>query len=119
MKARIAVLCLSVVVSAAISGWAAGSPAEEPSPCGPYPKLYKDIVWGWLENVLVDADSAKIEWEGEPKCVDMGKNGEHLYGWLVSFTINSRNRFGSYTGKQKHGALIRGGAVVKGIGFGY
>jgi hypothetical protein len=29
------------------------------------------------------------------------------------------NRFGSYTGKQEHGALIRTGEVIKGMGFGY
>jgi hypothetical protein len=119
MKARIALFCVSILVSAAMSGWGSGSPAPEQSLCGPYPKLYKEIVWKWLENTLIDANSAKIEWEGEPKCVDMAENGKHLYGWLVSFSINSRNRFGSYTGKQKHGALIRDGEVIKGTGFGY
>jgi hypothetical protein len=49
----------------------------------------------------------------------LGKNGEHLYGWLVEFRVNSRNRFGQYTGKQSHGALIRDDQVIKGIGFGY
>ena len=97
--------------------------AVEPSPaaclCGSYPKLYKEIVWNWLQKNLVDANSAKIEWTGDPQCTDLGKDGEHVYGWLVNFTVNSRNRFGSYTGKQKHGVLIREGEVIKGIGFGY
>jgi hypothetical protein len=35
----------------------------------------------------------------------------------VNFKVNARNRFGAYTGKQKHGALIRNGEVIKGIGF--
>lgn len=64
-----------------------------------------------MQKNLVDPNSAKIEWQGEPKCNDDG--------WLVNFTVNSRNRFGVYTGKQQHGVLIRNGEVVKGIGFGY
>src|ERR1700716_3116248 len=87
--------------------------------CGPYPKLYKEITWNWMQKNLVDPSSAKIEWQGEPKCTDLGKDGQHEYGWLVNFTVNSRNRFGAYTGKQQHGVLIRNGEVVKGIGFGY
>src|SRR5438309_8583507 len=72
-----------------------------------------------MQGVLLDADSAKIEWHGEPKPADLGKNGEHIYGWLVEFRVNSRNRFGQYTGKQSHGALICDDHVIKGTGFGY
>lgn len=97
----------------------AENPPPDPSLCGPYPKNYKEIVWNWMQNVLVDADSAKIDWEGDPKPADLGKNGQHLYGWLVKFRVNSRNRFGAYTGKQSHAALIRDGQVVEGLGFGY
>jgi hypothetical protein len=91
----------------------------DPALCGPFPKNYKEVVWNWLQGVLLDADSAKIEWQGDPKPADLGKDGEHNYGWLVEFRVNSRNRFGQYTGKQSHGALIRDDQVVKGIGFGY
>jgi len=35
------------------------------------------------------------------------------------FKVNARNRFGAFTGKQEHGALIRDGQVIKGLGFGY
>jgi hypothetical protein len=95
--------------------------AQNPDPAlyGPYPKNYKEIVWNWLQGMLLDADSAKIEWQGDPKPADLGKNGEHIYGWLVEFQVNSRNRFGQYTGKQSHGALIRDDQVIKGTGFGY
>ena|SRR5205085_10203905 len=105
-------LCLLFTANAA-------DPLVDSALCGPYPKVYKEIVWNWMRANLVDADSAKIEWQGEPKCTDVGKNGQHEYGWLVNFTVNSRNRFGVYTGKQQHGVLIRNGEVVKGIGFGY
>jgi hypothetical protein len=94
-------------------------PPPDPAACGTYPKQYKDIVWTWMQKNLVDPESAKVEWQGEPKCTDLGQNGQHEYGWLINFTVNSRNRWGVYTGKQQHGVLIRNGEVVKGIGFGY
>jgi hypothetical protein len=86
---------------------------------GPYPTSYKEIVMKWLQTQLIDASSARIEWKDDPKPADLGTQGEHLYGYLVNFTVNARNRFGAYTGKQNHGALIRNGEVVKGLGFGY
>lgn len=86
---------------------------------GSYPANYKEIVTQWLNKQLIDPDSARIEWNGEPKPADLGESGEHLYGYLVNFTVNARNRFGGYTGKQKHAVLIRNGEVIKGLGFGY
>ena len=111
MKLGLALICLF-----ALSAFAQN---VDPALCGPYPKNYKEIVWNWMQGVLLDADSAKIEWQGEPKPADLGKDGKHLYGWLVEFRVNSRNRFGQYTGKQSHGVLIRDDRVIKGIGFGY
>jgi hypothetical protein len=86
---------------------------------GPYPPNYKEIVMKWLETQLIDPASARIEWNGDPKPADLGTTGEHLYGYVVNFTVNARNRFGGFTGKQKHAVLIRNGAVIKGLGFGY
>ena len=86
---------------------------------GPYPANYKEIVTKWLATQLIDAGSARIEWSGDPKPADLGQKDEHLYGWLVNFKVNARNRFGAYTGKQSHGALIRNGEVIKGLGCGY
>jgi hypothetical protein len=118
MKPLALSFCLGLVAIILVPGLSAETPAPD-SACGPYPKLYKEIVWSWMQKSLVDANSAKIEWESDPKCVDLGEKGEHLYGWLVKFKVNSRNRFGTYTGKQEHGALIRDGKVIKGLGFGY
>jgi hypothetical protein len=86
---------------------------------GQYPANYKEIVTKWLGTKLLDPASAEIEWEGDPQPADLGTKGQHLYGYLVKFKVNSRNRFGAYTGKQAHGALIRNGEVIKGLGFGY
>ena len=97
----------------------AENPSPDPSLCGPYPTNYREIVNKWLETQLIDAASARIEWNGDPKPADLGTKDEHHYGYLVNFTVNARNRFGAYTGKQNHGALIRNGEVIKGVGFGY
>jgi hypothetical protein len=115
VKRLLAVGCCWTVITV----FAQTPAAIDPSLCGPYPKNYKEIVWNWMQGVLVDADSAKIDWQGDPKPADLGKDGQHLYGWLVEFNVNSRNRFGTYTGKQSHGALIRDNRVIKGLGFGY
>ena len=98
---------------------AAGEAPADPSLCGPSPKLYKEIIWTWMQKNLVDANSAKIEWDSEPKPVDLGQDGQHVYGWLVNFKVNARNKFGLYTGKQTHGAFIRDGQVIQTFGFGY
>jgi hypothetical protein len=94
------------------------SPAD-PALYGPYPTNYKEIVMNWLNQQLLDAASARIEWTSEPQATDYEQDGKHLYGYLVQFTVNARNRFGTYTGKQRHGAIIKDGKVVKGLGLGY
>ena len=86
---------------------------------GQFPTNYKEIVTKWLETQLNDASSAHIEWNGEPKQANLGTQDKPLYGYQVNFKINARNPFGTYTGMQSHGVLIRDGQVVKGLGFGY
>jgi hypothetical protein len=116
------VTILSLLCSAGVI--LAGPPLAESVPadpglCGAFPKYYKEVIYNWMKSTLVDADSAKIEWADEPKPVDIGKNGQHFYGWLVDFKVNARNRFGAYTGRQSHAALIRDNQVKQTYGFGY
>ena len=92
----------------------------DPAIYGEYPKAYQEIIMKWLETKLVDPASAVIEWTSTPKPAELpGLNGQKLHGYLIEFTVKARNRFGAYTGKQKHGALIRDGVVIKGTGFGF
>lgn len=94
--------------------------AADPAVYGNYPKNYQEIITKWLETKLADPKSAQIEWTSTPKPADLpGPTAKRLYGYLVEFKVSSRNRFGAYTGKQKHGALIRDGNVIKGTGFGF
>ncbi len=97
----------------------AQTPTPDTARYGVYPIGYKDIIMQWLSNQLIDPDSARIEWSAEPKPSDVGKGSEAVSGYLVNFTVNARNRFGSYTGKQKHSVLIHNGEVIKSMGFGY
>ena len=95
--------------------------AQSPAPSsayGAYPVNYQEIVSGWLNSHLDDPKSALIKWLGEPKPAELSaENGRKIAGYLVEFTVNARNRFGAYTGPQKHGALIHDGEVVKVTGF--
>jgi hypothetical protein len=102
-----------------VSSLCAQDPAADTERYGQYPSNYKEIVMKWLDTQLLDAASARIEWGGDPKPASLGPKDKPLYGYLVNFKVNARNRFGAYTGMQSHGALIRNGEVIKGLGFGY
>jgi hypothetical protein len=93
----------------------------DPALHGPYPKNYQEIITNFLATALVDAASAQIEWTTPPRPGSMPekKGGSALFGYIVEFRVNSRNRFGTYTGMQKHTALIHDGQVVKATGFGF
>jgi hypothetical protein len=117
-------LSLSLICAAGLGMAIAGAldaqtPSADTTRYGPYPTNYKQIVMQWLNKQLIDPDSARIEWNGDPKPTDVGKGSEAASGYLVNFTVNARNQFGSYTGKQKHSVLIRNGEVIKSMGFAY
>jgi hypothetical protein len=80
---------------------------------GAYPVNYQEIVTTWLNTNLVNPRSVVIKWLSEPKPGELtvGKD-KKVSGFLVDFSVNARNLFGSYTGPQKHTALIRDGQVV-------
>src|SRR5690242_2609029 len=80
------------------------TPAPDPERYGQYPTNYKEIVMKWLDAQLIDSGSARIEWNGDPKPANAGTPEKPLYGYLVNFRVNARNRFGTYTGMQTHGA---------------
>jgi hypothetical protein len=92
----------------------------DPKLHGPVPTNYQEIVTNWLQTVLIDAPSAQIEWISGPKPGTMPekKGGNPVFGYLVEFRLNSRNRFGAYTGMQRKTVLIHDGQVVKAKGFG-
>jgi hypothetical protein len=121
MKAFVSesLICALALGMTFVGGLNAQTPSADTARYGPYPTNYKELIMQWLNKQLIDPDSARIEWNGEPKSSDVGQGSEAASGYLVNFTVNARNRFGSYTGKQKHSVLIRNGEVIKSMGFGY
>src|SRR4029450_11448618 len=79
----------------------AQTPTPDTARYGPYPTYYKEIVMVWLNKQLIDPHTPRIEWGGDPTPSELGKGSEAVSGYLVNFTVNARNRFGAYTGKQK------------------
>lgn len=113
----------SVLVFTLVFAWlplAAQTPPPDPALYGAFPQNYKEVITTWLESQLLDAASAKIEWMAEPYATELpAVDGKPLRGYRIDFRVNSRNRFGAYTGMQRHGVLIHDGVVIKGLGFGY
>lgn len=93
----------------------------DPAVYGEYPKNYQEIITNWLATTLADPASANIEWTSAPKPADVidKKTKKRLVGYQVEFKVNSRNRFGAYTGMQKKSVLIRDGKIIKATGFGF
>lgn len=93
----------------------------DPAVYGEYPKNYQQIITSWLAETLADPASANIEWMGLPKPADVidKKKKKRFVGYQVEFKVNSRNRFGAYTGMQKKSVVIRDGKIVKATGFGF
>jgi hypothetical protein len=115
----LSLICAAAVGMSVSSSLKAQTPSADTARYGPYPTNYKEVIVQWLNKQLIDPDSARIEWDGDPKPTDLGKGGEAVSGYLVNFTVNARNQFGGYTGKQKHSVLIRNGEVIKSMGFAY
>src|ERR1700758_3898419 len=113
---QICALGLGMAVAGSLN---AQTPSADTTRYGPYPINDQQIITQWLNKQLIDPNSARIEWNGDPKPTDVGKGSEAVSGYLVNFTVNARNQFGAYTGKQKHSVLIRNGEVIKSMGFGY
>src|SRR2546430_4430889 len=84
---------VSLVPVSFVGRWALGHLRAERSPAdaeryGPYPTNYKEIVMKWLDTQLIDAGSARIEWDGDPKPANLGTKDKPLYGYLVNFKVN-------------------------------
>lgn len=97
----------------------ASSPAASPTASIPpdspkygiYPIGYREIITRWLSERLADPASAKLEF-GEPVAGQVTQKGVRASGYRVEFKVNSRNKFGMYTGFQRYQVLIRNGEII-------
>lgn len=80
---------------------------------GVYPIAYQEIITRWMKGRLIDPESAQFEWLHKPKAISMKTgDGSTFYGYMVDFKVNSRNKFGMYTGKQAYRVYLKNGEVV-------
>ncbi len=115
MKRLLAVLLAGVAVFATPAVFPAEPEPKIPRDSktyGVYPIAYQDIIKKFLEERLLDAGSARIEW-GEPRPGQIvTTEKKRVTGYLVLFKVNSRNKFGMYTGKQNYYAMILNGEII-------
>lgn len=93
---------------------------QKPTPgtdYGAYPENYQDLIKGYMETVLIDPESARYRFNPPRKAyVNQGLAYGGKVQWTgfgVPFFVNSKNRFGGYTGGKDFVALIRDGTVIK------
>lgn len=93
---------------------AAATPASIPpdSPkFGVYPIAYREIITKWLADRLLDPSTAKLEFN-EPQAGEIKTKAGTASGYSVEFRVDSRNKFGMYTGFQKFRVLIKNGDII-------
>lgn len=106
-------------VPAATQPPASSTPGATPTPAippdspkyGVYPIGYREIITRWLGERLLDVSTAKLEFS-EPQAGEVKTKTARASGYTVDFRVNSRNKFGMYTGFQKYRVLIRNGEIV-------
>ena len=111
--------CVASFVSPLAAQTPVASPAAAPSASippdspkyGVYPIAYREIITRWLGERLADPASAKVEF-GEPVAGEVTQKRVKASGYRVEFKVNSRNRFGTYTGFQKFQVLIKNGEII-------
>ncbi|MEP6809801.1 MAG: hypothetical protein ABI992_06125 [Chthoniobacterales bacterium] len=108
-------LGLLFLVGAPALGQTVNQTSAETAKFGVYPIAYRELISRWLDEQLIDPASAQIEFIEEPKTVEVkARNGETFAGYVVDFKVNSRNKFGMYTGKQARRVYIRDGQIISG-----
>ena len=112
-------VCIGGLAFSAVAQQESPAPAASPSvsipPDSPkygiYPVAYREIITRWLSDRLTDPATAQLEFS-EPVAAEIKQKGVKAAGYSVEFRVNSRNKFGMYTGFQKHRVLIRNGEII-------
>jgi hypothetical protein len=83
---------------------------------GPYPHNYQTIIGAFVAKIAIDPNpnSTKIRFELPVKgYLPRSSNFRYSYefGWVVKAWINSKNRFGGYTGDRPWRFLLRNGQI--------
>ena len=85
---------------------------------GPMPQNYETAIKLYFDDVLFDPYSAHYEFQYPLRYwfKDLALAGGKLYaGYLVRVSVNAKNRYGGYTGKQEYGFLIQDERIIKAL----
>ena len=80
---------------------------------GVYPSSYKKTVEDYLDSVLRDPGSKKIEWLREPKRDWFKTESGITPGYLVCAAVNAKNGFGGYAGAKTAWFIINNDTIVQ------
>jgi len=78
---------------------------------GDKPSGYKAKIRESFSFILLDPDSASYEFRSPEKGWG-ADGGSNVFGWVVWTQVNSKNRFGAYTGPIEYKVLLANDEVV-------
>ena len=82
---------------------------------GIYPTNYKELIYTYWSQRLIDPYSAQYEFSPPFKArtekVHLMHNITPEYVYVVTLIINAKNRMGGYTGRKKYYMFIRDGNI--------
>ena len=78
---------------------------------GDYPKNYQKILKDFLQQKLINHESAKVEFINKPSKLSISQMGSDYSGYRLCLSINSKNRKSIYTGYKTHLFIIKNSEV--------
>ena len=78
---------------------------------GEYPENYQKILKDFLQQNLVNHESAKVEFINKPRKHSITQMGSDYSGYRLCLSINSRNNKSIYTGYKTHLFIIKNSEV--------
>jgi hypothetical protein len=78
---------------------------------GEYPENYQKILKDFLQQNLVNHESAKVEFINKPRKHSITQMGSDYSGYRLCLSINSKNNKSTYTGYKTHLFIIKNSEV--------
>jgi len=78
---------------------------------GEYPENYQKILKDFLQQNLINHESAKVEFINKPRKHSITQMGSDYSGYRLCLSINSRNNKSIYTGYKTHLFIIKNSEV--------
>ena len=78
---------------------------------GEYPENYQKILKDFLQQNLINHESAKVEFINKPSKLSLSQMGSDYSGYRLCLSINSKNRKSIYTGYKTHLFIIKNSEV--------